>query len=353
MNTYPVGQIKVLHILSELRSSGMERMLESAAPYFVTEGVESSVRGVRNGSTFAENLREAGYEVVLGGSITESWKAATEFRRWVRSCGFDIIHIHTEGDYLRTAVVARWALGFGRGRIIRTVHNIFPRGRLKRLLQAVIADRLVAAIVAPSPDVAENERSYLRSCLVIFNWVQDEMYEIRTERGKHPRDRGSLTALIIGNCSDVKRHELALEAVEDSGLSLMHLGDEKHAAVAELRGLESLEKKGHLPLRGVMSPELALRQADVFLMPSRHEGMGVALAEALVAGIPAVVSNAPGLQWARVFPEVFFSDDTVAAWRLAIAAALAAQEQSTVLPVDFSASRGAREYTDLYRRVLG
>lgn len=351
-----VGTVKVVHLLNELRPSGMERMLESAAPYFIAEGIEASVRGLLVGSTFADDLRAAGYEVVLGDPVAESWKAVIEFRRWVRSAGFDVVHIHSEGNYLRTALAARWALGLGRGRIVRTVHSIFPpRGlrRLKRFLQAVIADRLLSAVVAPSPDVAENERGYLRTCLVIFNWVQDEMFRVRAERTDCVSDAEQRTALIVGNCSDIKRHELAVEAVELSDLSLMHLGEETLACAAEREQLDALEQEGRLRLRGSMSPELALVRADVFLMPSRREGMGVALAEALVAGLPAVVSDVPGLQWARRFPGVVFSDDSVGAWRDAIARAIATPEQAgTELPVDLSASRGAREYADLYRRIL-
>ena len=351
------GHIKVLHVLNELRPSGMERMLVSAAPYFFELGVQGSIRGLSDGSTFAEDLRAAGYEVVVGDPVAETWKAAVEFRSWVRNSEFDIIHIHSEGNYLRTALVARWALGLRRGRIIRTVHNVFSRtglGRLKRLLQAVIADPLMAAIVAPSPDVADNERSYLRSCMVIFNWVADEIFEIRAERkNRCPRGPRRRTALIVGNCSQVKRHELAIEAVELSDLSLMHLGDEASAGVAELETLNSLEKQGRLRLRGVMTPKSALGLADVFLMPSRHEGMSVALAEALVAGLPVVISDVPGQQWARAFPAVLFSDDTVHGWREAIAQAIAISEQAAKdLPVDLSAARGAHEYAHLYLRAL-
>jgi glycosyltransferase involved in cell wall biosynthesis len=41
-------------------------------------------------------------------------------------------------------------------------------------------------------------------------------------------------------------------------------------------------------------PERVLAAADVFVMPSRHEGLSFAVLEAMAAGVPCVVSDGPG-----------------------------------------------------------
>ena len=48
-------------------------------------------------------------------------------------------------------------------------------------------------------------------------------------------------------------------------------------------------------MRGVaVDPSEALRGADLFILPSREEGMSIALLEAMALGVPVVVSSIPG-----------------------------------------------------------
>jgi glycosyltransferase involved in cell wall biosynthesis len=68
--------------------------------------------------------------------------------------------------------------------------------------------------------------------------------------------------------------------------------------------LDELEASGRLIARGVRDPLSVMEACSVFLMPSLHEGMGVALLEALSFGLPAIINDAPGLRWAADLPSV-------------------------------------------------
>lgn len=346
--------ITVVHLLGQLRPSGMERMLVTAAEYFRREGIHSVVVGQGLDHTYASELRVAGYDVRVQSPVTSSLKAAKEFRALVQEVQADIVHVHTERDYLRTTLVSRWALG-SNGRIVRTVHNVFQaagRWKFSRFAQALFADRLISALIAPSAEVAAKERSIFRRPRVILNWVDDVFFGIREKRRQRVIGSDDLPiAVVVGNCSPIKNHELALAALLKSSHRLVHLGDEGHASDVELALLQSFKEQGRLIDRGVRSPYSALLNADYFMMSSLHEGMPVALAEALVAGVPALVSDAPGLRWAGNVQGVSLVANNERAWELAINEWGSDGTSTSTGSLDLSAARGAREYGDTYRNI--
>lgn len=349
------SEVRVLHVLGPLRPSGMERMLVSAADHFRAEAISGHVYGVASGSTYTEELREAGYGVTLGDPVGKSLRTAFRLRRLITEQRIDVVHVHTEGNWFRTAATARWALERQSSAVVRTVHNNFlasGRWLASRRMQSKLGDRLVGAIVAPSPDVAEQERSIGRECQVIFNWVDDRMTALRDRREPRPLGARAEHAVIVGNCSDIKRHELALEAIWASGLQVSHIGDEGGASAEELEWLRRFGEANRLVWRGTRPPDDALIDGDIYCMPSRFEGFSVAFAEALVAGLPCLVSDSPGLRWARAIDGVQLLPDDTAAWEVALEESPVDSHPTLPSGVDLSASRGAHEYAALYRAVL-
>ncbi|MEO5314984.1 glycosyltransferase [Pseudarthrobacter sp. CC12] len=344
--------LHVLHILGSLRPSGMEKMLITAATHFADQGIQSTILGQGDNHPYAHELRSAGYNVQTVPFAVGSRAGARELKSLVRELRVDVIHIHTEGDYLRTAWASWNALGRSKA-IVRTIHNVFEATgtwRVKRMIQAQVADRLVHLLVAPSPEVSANERRLFRHVRVIYNWVDDAFFQIRDRRKNLTNSQAQEpVAVIVGNCSNIKQHELALQALKDTSHKVIHLGDESDANEEEREYLEFLNRDGRLLRRGVEAPQYALLTGSYFMMPSRHEGMGVALAEALVAGLPCLVNDAPGLRWARSIDGVEMIPESRDAW---IAAAMAMPRKSRgEMPtsIDFSASRGSFEYAEVYR----
>jgi glycosyltransferase involved in cell wall biosynthesis len=347
--------ITVLHILGALQPSGMERMLASAANYFPDENITNVILGQGDDHPFADELRASGYDVRILNSVGASWEDARALRKLARELAVDVIHIHTEGNYLRTAIACQIALG-SRGRLVRTVHSVFDaKGiwRVKRMIQALVADRMMSSLIAPSQDVAANEDKLGRKATVVYNWVDDRFFVMREARENRIRavDAPPL-ALIVGNCSEIKHHELALRSLVPSTHLLIHLGDERGASPEELALLRELDDDGRLLNRGVHPPDAALRLADYFMMSSRHEGMGVALAEALVAGLPALVSDVPGLRWASGMTRVTLLPEDVDAWTRSLDSCQVWAQNAAPLAIDFSAARGAHEYADVYRAAI-
>lgn len=337
--------MRVTHLLGALRASGMERMLASAADHFTAEGLESSVIGQGQDHPFAPVLEQRGYSVLQidGLKSPAHWRQYTAALRSLRP---DVLHIHTEGQYVPAVLLARQL----RIPTIRTVHNVFRQEslrRVKRIARSRIADKFVYAVVAPSMDVAENERSYGRQVQIIPNWVDDEYMSIDRRPEKN-------SALIVGNCSHIKNHEFILEMLEDLGFTVFHHGDETHASTEERTILGRLQRSGRLAYRGTDSPTKSLSRAEMYVMPSTQEGMPVALLEAITAGIPAVVAQSPGMKWARSEENVrLISLTDRPAWIRAlrdrpVAPAFDAHRHRK----QFSAAEGSKSYSRLYHSAL-
>lgn len=104
--------------------------------------------------------------------------------------------------------------------------------------------------------------------------------------------------LSVGRLAGAKNYDTALRAlaqIADQRFRYAILGDgpERESLVAlaaELSLAERVEFVGHV---ADIAPWL--RRADVFLMPSRWDGFGLAAVEAMNAALPVVASDVPGL----------------------------------------------------------
>jgi glycosyltransferase involved in cell wall biosynthesis len=356
------AKINVLHLFAELHPSGMEKMLASAQPVFRSLGIRSFVVGQGLRHPFAQALMHSGVGVLeVPGRIFHR-KNRRIFRSFVANNEIDVIHIHTEGQNLLSFLECRRALGI-HARIVVTVHSIFDaKGawRLSRWVQSRLVDRVVQTFVAPTEDVAAVERRVLKRRIeVIPNWVDDSFTSGQKSRDlllSAENESNITTAVIVGNCAPVKRHELAFAAIQTLGHSVMHFGDEAGASPDELIQMNELELAGQLLHRGSGPPLTGLITGDYFIIPSAREGMSVALAEAITVGIPCIVADSPGLQWARACKGVEFvssnklSDDASASYIDAIQLAIGRRSE---VPegFDLTASRGAAQYAEVYRRL--
>jgi glycosyltransferase involved in cell wall biosynthesis len=113
--------------------------------------------------------------------------------------------------------------------------------------------------------------------------------------------RQAPTAVFVGRLAVEKSIGTLLDAwplvrAEFPGARLVLVGDgperaglEAHAARLGLTTADVVRFAGALA-----DPSAALREADLFVLPSREEGMSIALLEAMALGLPVVVSSIPG-----------------------------------------------------------
>jgi glycosyltransferase involved in cell wall biosynthesis len=162
-----------------------------------------------------------------------------------------------------------------------------------------------------------------------------------------PRDY----VLLVGAIQERKNPLAALEAAAAAGLPLVVVGPEKDPALAR-----ELERRG-AQLRGyVEQDELArlYRGAAVLIQPSRYEGFGLTVVEAMASGTPVVAVREPALQEVGGDAAIFADEAGLAG---AIRQAVAERERWSAAGLEraraFSWDATAERTVQAYREVLG
>jgi len=124
----------------------------------------------------------------------------------------------------------------------------------------------------------------------------EDIEKKRQELGLHPKD---IFLLSVGELSDRKNHVVVIEAMKHLVQNYPQLKyficgqGEKKQELQQL--IRKYHLEDHVKLLGFRTDVAELCQAaDVFVFPSKQEGLPVALMEAMACGVPVVCSRIRG-----------------------------------------------------------
>ena len=277
------GERQVLGLLDRLHARGIQQRLVAdpdgrLAALAVARGVPVTPLRIRNHLDLVAGRRLAGL-------------LARE--------AYDIVHFHTA----RAHAMAAFLGASSAARVVTRRMDYALRGgwytrRLyNREVQAVVAisEGVRSALVASGVDPT-------RIHLIPSGVDADAFRRTRAERDTARRHYGlgaDVSALVmVGALEDRKGHAVALAALarcRDPQLRLLCAGEgSRGAALAEQVRVSGLE--GVVRFLGRIDDVAGLlAAADVMLMPSWQEGLGVAALEAMAAGLPVIASRVGGL----------------------------------------------------------
>jgi GT2 family glycosyltransferase/glycosyltransferase involved in cell wall biosynthesis len=355
-------------VFSELRYSGGEVMMRTASDLWEDHDVTCEIVAIADViGPYTDTLMAAGYRVHRLSSSGP--QLLTSFPRLLRSVKPDIVSIHLERANFWLALEA---LGHG-ARVIQHVHTCFEFRsalRVERSIQRRILSIFGVKYVAISPSVALNEwHTFHNSTEIIWNWCDLDKFRVTTDderndaRGTLGLHNDELTLVSIGNCSPVKNHESILRALstEPSSRNIvyLHVGDDSgEVGSAECKLAADLGLDDRARFLGTLEDvRQVLHAADLFVMPSHYEGLGMSAVEAIATGTPTLVSAVAGL---RDIAALNNAIDTVEVEPFALSKAIARclsrkdrEERSKSLRATaerwFSPARGVAQFADLYR----
>jgi glycosyltransferase involved in cell wall biosynthesis len=306
------GGLKVLHVLHELQHSGAEMNLLQASGEWSRHGFKLDILAIASEiGPFAPRLREVGYTVHhLPLRSTMRFIPETGFcAKFISLCRknrYDIVHIHSEHAYYLIATLCKMARI---KTVVRSVHNVYPYGkslRLRKTFERYYTRLLGVRFGFVSPSVSNAElRDFRNDGVLIRNWFDTEHFRPPSAEERAANRAGcgcsdnDFVIVTVGNCNAAKNHTALLRALAIIASKInflyLHVGREE-TGHREQKLAEELGIAPRVRFVGqIDDPRRYLWSADLFVMPSLWEGLGIAALEAAATELPLLLANVAGL----------------------------------------------------------
>lgn len=213
----------------------------------------------------------------------------------------DLVHTHSR----TTQVLGCLLHKFTGVRHISTCHGFFKRRFLRRMFPCW--GEMVIAISEPVKEhLIKDFRVEEKNIMVIHNGIEADRFRALDFKSgvRSKKELGLGDGAVIGivaRLSDVKGHIYLIEAMKivlnnDPSAQLLIVGEgkEKENLRKKTDGLGITKSVFFIP--DVPDTIAALAAIDIFVMPSLKEGLGLALMEAMAAGLPVIGSNVGGIK---------------------------------------------------------
>ncbi|PKL09438.1 MAG: hypothetical protein CVV51_03890 [Spirochaetae bacterium HGW-Spirochaetae-7] len=302
--------MKILHVINSLAAGGAERLLATLLPRFVSRGASVSLLVLdARGDAFSAGLAAGGVDVRFAraeGANVYSPARIRDIAGAIRLFSPHIVHAHLAPSF-------HWcALACGRrrpggARLVATEHAMKNRRMslpiLSRLERSAYGryDRIICV----SGEVARAVSGWLGmdagNFPVIQNGIElggDAMGELRADAAIRQWKDGRFLVAMTARFVEAKDHATALSvlaALPDS-FAMAFAGDGPLLSAMRQEVIRlGLESRAWFA-GTVTDIGSFLASANAYLQPSRDEGFGIAVLEAMAAGLPVVASDVGGLK---------------------------------------------------------
>lgn len=298
---------RILLLIKGLGVGGAERLLEAALPHLDRDRFDYRVAYMLPWKTALVPAFEAAGITVhdLKMRLPGDPRALARLVALLRRERINLVHGHLPMAGIWGRVAARLA---GVPHVVYTEHNVPERYALPTRVLNQLTYAMNDTVIAVSDEVRRAIEGYSNgrpTIVTVLNAVDaDTLASVPVEREAVRREfgfpSGALLVTTVGNLTPKKRHAHLLAAAarvltRHPGARFLLVGQGPLAETLRAEA-QRLKLDGRLVFAGFRPDAVSLMAAsDVFVLSSIHEGLPVALLEAMALGKPSVVTRVGGI----------------------------------------------------------
>lgn len=292
---------RVLHIIGSFEIGGAEKLLLDFADHFHNKRYSLVLAYLKGNGSLLQNrsVRWKVVDVSNGGAFT--FRSIPRLIRLVRTEGIDMLHVHDPQSGLIGRIVAMIC---GIKIVLATRHipelvGNYPfiywleNRALRRYIRVIVNSRAVQRFLLQRKYLEENHS------VIAYNGIDMDVFTPNAPKEqRYPLTVGTVARLKHYKGVDVllKAFSTVLRSMPDVRLRIVGDGDERkqlEVLSARLGIGNNVEFLGSIDTgQGIAS---FLGELDVFVLPSRIEGFGLSIVEAMAMHLPVIGSRIDGI----------------------------------------------------------
>lgn len=300
--------MKILHVIHSLTRGGLENGLVNLVNLLPESKFEHAICCLDSSGEMADRLEQP-IEIFELNRKPHDWKLPVRLAKVIRQWQPDIVHCRNWNSWFDT-VVAHF-ISRSRSTMVWSFHgfaegNYFPlRRKVISKLLSLYTQELFAVCEDSARRYAKKAAIPVKRFEVLYNGVDSQKFRPNLQNRPKLREQLNIPVdrvviITVASLTPIKNHSALIDSIHmqvtNHGQSplVLFLGDGALREALEEK-ISRLNLRDHIKLLGNSDniPDY-LAAADIFVLPSRLEGMSNAILEAMASGLPAVANNVGG-----------------------------------------------------------
>lgn len=291
--------MKIIQVIADFGLAGAETMVEHLSSGLIAEGHDVLIISLFDLHTaITDRIESKGIKIeYLGKKRGFDPSVIAKMRKIIKAYKPDIINTHIY--VLPYVFMAALRLNIN---LVHTVHNVAQKEqtnvgkRINKILFRMFNVLPIALSKEVQKTIHEVYGLPTQRIPVIFNGIDLSKCIVKK---KYKRNK-DFNIIHVGRFMDVKNHGLLIKCFAqfvklhpDARLQLLGDGERREEIVQLVKELDITDFVEFAGLQSNVYPWL--HNADLFILPSKFEGMPMTLIEAMGTGLPIVASNVGGI----------------------------------------------------------